>query len=54
LGGTSDAISFASQITNVETLRAQSTFGNIMRGLNVYGYKVIKPEALVNAIVVKA
>lgn len=54
MGGTSDAISFASQITNVETLRAQSTFGNIMRGLNVYGYKVIKPEALVNAIVVKA
>jgi hypothetical protein len=54
LGGTSDAISFASQITNVETLRAQSTFGNIMRGLNVYGYKVVKPEALVNAIVVKA
>ncbi len=54
MGGTSDAISFASQITNVETLRAQSTFGNIMRGLNVYGYKVVKPEALVNAIVVKA
>jgi hypothetical protein len=54
MAGTSDAISFASQITNVETLRAQSTFGNIMRGLNVYGYKVVKPEALVNAIVVKA
>ena len=54
MGGTNDAISFASQITNVETLRAQSTFGNIMRGLNVYGYKVVKPEALVNAIVVKA
>jgi hypothetical protein len=54
VAGTNDAISFASQITNVETLRAQSTFGNIMRGLNVYGYKVVKPEALVNAIVVKA
>jgi N4-gp56 family major capsid protein len=52
--GTSDAVSFASQITNVETLRAQSTFGNIMRGLNVFGYKVVKPEALVNAVVVKA
>ncbi len=54
MAGTNDAISFASQITNVETLRAQSTFGNIMRGLNVFGYKVVKPEALVNAIVVKA
>lgn len=54
LAGTNDAISFASQITNVETLRSTSTFGNIMRGLNVYGYQVVKPEALVNAIVVKA
>jgi hypothetical protein len=45
--GTRDAISFASQVTNVETLRAQNTFGNIMRGLNVYGYKVTKPEAIV-------
>lgn len=54
MAGTNDAISFASQITNVETLRAQSTFGNIMRGLNVFGYKVVKPEALINAVVVKA
>lgn len=51
MAGTKDAISFASQITNVETLRAQSTFGNIVRGLNVYGYKVVKPEALVTAYV---
>ena len=54
MAGTRDAVSFASQITNVETLRAQSTFGNIMRGLNVYGYKVTKPEALVNGVIVKA
>jgi hypothetical protein len=53
MAGTRDAISFASQMTNVETLRAQSTFGNIVRGLNVYGYGVTKPEALVNAVVVK-
>ncbi len=53
LAGTRDAISFASQITNVETLRAQSTFGNIVRGLNVYGYKVVKPEALVDVYVAK-
>jgi molybdopterin-binding protein len=45
--GTRDAITFASQITKVETLRSQSTFGNIVRGLNVFGYKVIKSEALV-------
>lgn len=54
LSGTRDAISFASQITNVETLRAQTTFGNIVRGLNVYGFKVVKPEALVDLYVSKA
>lgn len=53
LAGTKDAITFASQMTNVETLRAQSTFGNIVRGLNVYGYNVTKPEALVNMVAVK-
>jgi hypothetical protein len=53
MAGTRDAISFASQMTNVETIRSESTFGNIVRGLNVYGYKVTKPEALVNGVVVK-
>jgi len=53
MAGTKDAITFASQMTNVETLRAQSTFGNIVRGLNVYGYNVTKPEALVNMVAVK-
>ena len=47
--GTKDAITFASQISNVETLRSTATFGNIVRGLNVYGFKVVKPEALVEA-----
>lgn len=53
LAGTRDAISFASQITNVESLRSTSTFGNIIRGLNVYGYSVVKPEALVDLYVSK-
>lgn len=53
MAGTRDAITFASQMTNVETIRAQSTFGNIVRGLNVYGYSVTKPEALATGIVVK-
>jgi len=53
LAGTRDAISFASQITSVETLRSTTTFGDIMRGLNVYGYKVVKPEALAVARVRK-
>lgn len=44
--GHRDALCFASQINETETLRNQSDFGNILRGLNVYGYKVVKPEAL--------
>ena len=44
--GTKDAITFASQFTRMETLRSTATFGQIVRGLNVYGYKVVKPEAL--------
>jgi hypothetical protein len=52
--GTKDAISFATQLTKVETLRAESTFGDIMRGLNVYGYKVTKPEAIAAGYIYKA
>ena len=39
-------LTFASQMTEMESLRAESTFGNIIRGLQVYGYGVVKPEAL--------
>lgn len=45
--GTRDAVTFASQVTKMESLRSTATFGNLVRGLNVYGYKVTKPEALV-------
>lgn len=42
-----NAISFAAQFTKMETLRSVKTFGEIIRGLMVYGFKVLKPEALV-------
>jgi hypothetical protein len=45
---------FASQMTELETLRSETTFGNIIRGLQVYGYKVVKPEALVQSVVTLA
>lgn len=51
MAGTKDAISWAAQITKLETLRSTSTFGDLVRGLNVYGYKVTKPEALVHSVV---
>ncbi|MCG6552570.1 MAG: hypothetical protein L7F77_09605 [Candidatus Magnetominusculus sp. LBB02] len=44
--GHTSALTFASEILKTETLRAESTFGDLVRGLMVYGYKVIKPEAM--------
>ncbi len=54
LVGHKSAISFAAQMTNMESLRAESTFGTLVRGLNVYGYKVLKPEALINLYIYKS
>ncbi len=47
-------LTFASQMTNMETIRSETTFGNIVRGLQVYGYKVVKPEALAQGVVTLA
>jgi len=47
LAGHPKAISFASQFTNTETQRMESTFGDQVRGLKVYGSKVVVPDALV-------
>jgi hypothetical protein len=44
--GTPAACSFATQLVKTETLRAESTFGDLIRGLQVYGYKVVKGEAM--------
>lgn len=46
LFGNKDAISFANQFTKTETLRSTESFDTIVRGLMVWGYKTIKPEAL--------
>lgn len=46
LFGHKSGLTFASQMTQMETLKAESTFGSIIRGLNVYGYEVIKPTSL--------
>lgn len=39
-------LTFASQISKVETLRSESTFGTLLRGLQVYGAKVLDGIAL--------
>jgi hypothetical protein len=51
IAGHKMGFTFASQMTEMETLRAQSTFGNIVRGLQVYGYKVVKPEAIAQSVI---
>ena len=51
IAGHKMGFTFASQMTEMETLRSTSTFGNIIRGLQVYGYKVVKPEALSQAVI---
>jgi hypothetical protein len=51
IAGTKMGLTFASQMTEMETIRSETTFGDIVRGLQVYGYKVVKPEALTTAVV---
>lgn len=52
--GHAHGLTFASQVNKVETIRSESTFGTILRGLQIYGYKVVDDTALVQAIVTKA
>lgn len=44
--GHKSGLTFASQMTQMETLKAESTFGDLVRGLNVYGYETIKTVSL--------
>lgn len=44
--GNRSAISFAGQIANVEALRLETTFADAVRGLYVYGAKVVNADAL--------
>lgn len=46
LAGHKAALTFASQMTEMDSLKAESTFGLLVRGLNVYGYEVIKPDSM--------
>lgn len=54
IAGHKMGFTFASQMTEMETIRSESTFGDIVRGLQVYGYQVVKPEALLQSVVTLA
>ena len=49
IAGTKDAVGFAMTVNKTEPLRNQTDFGDIVRGLAIYGRKTLKPEALVVA-----
>jgi hypothetical protein len=51
IAGHKSAISFASQMTKVETVRNPNDFGDFIRGLNVFGYVVSKDTSLAYAVV---
>lgn len=50
MAGTNDAITFASQVVEIEKLRLQESFDNAVRGLYVYGAKTVVPNALAKII----
>jgi len=49
LAGHISSTATAQTIISTETLRDPTSFGDIVRGLHVYGSKVLRPEALVSA-----
>lgn len=49
VAGHSSAVATAENISKTENFRSQDTFADVVRGLHVYGRKIIRPEALVTA-----
>lgn len=46
MAGTDQAISFAEQINKVEAFRPERRFADAVKGLHLYGTKVVRPAAL--------
>jgi len=44
--GHRSSLTFASQLTESEVIRAERKFGSFARGLNVYGFNTIKTDAM--------
>lgn len=49
--GITDALTFANQIVETEAYRPEKNFSDAMKGLNVWGRKVIQKDALANFII---
>lgn len=50
LAGTTEGITYAEQITKVESLKDKDYFGDFVRGLYLYGGLAAQPECLVKAV----
>lgn len=53
LAGTNEAITFASQLAKIESLRDKDSFSDLVRGLYLYGAKTVQPKALAKMVVSK-
>lgn len=49
--GTNEAITFASQLAKIESLRDKDSFSDLVRGLYLYGAKTVQPKALAKMVV---
>lgn len=50
VAGHDSAVATAEQINKTETYRDPDSFADIVRGMHLYGRKILRPEGLVNAI----
>lgn len=46
VAGHKSCVATAQQLTKVEDFRSQDFFGNVCRGMHLYGRKILRPEAL--------
>ena len=49
LAGQMEAVATAEQINKVENYRDPDSFADIVRGMHLYGRKILRPQALVSA-----
>ena len=50
LAGQQEAVATAEQINKVENYRDPDSFADIVRGMHLYGRKILRPQALVSAV----
>ena len=50
MAGHDSSVATATQINKVETFRSPTQFSDIVRGMNLYGRKILRPEALISAV----